>query len=923
MNSIFSPDSISSSHMSNILRQTSGDDPSQVYDLLHQNIKVPMRRRSSLEENVEGSRALGIREISNTTDDSERSLQLMMDTHEFQAQKHILEDFLWQSNRIEVDKTSTTSSIAKRFSTKTSFQKDMYSRHPVDHEQSDTKYDTDAKKKMIDFIDSIFPDEIRDTSRSRHESVDTPPRNAAPRHKFPSRGIEGYNPGRHFVSCRCEYPNENFYQHAAGKSLTELSVSRNAGFPNRRLDSLVSDLDASQVMADAKVSSLENFQFDNDSSAHRSKASFTHRDDSFTGKQFNSSGKTIKSFSEYDSQFFNVLDDNKNSKAESKTENFFKRDLGESLPLETSDQEKSRLLSSQGHLDASNLREIDGEYILSKECWACQNIKYKCPGDTIDCPLWNMQCSLPSLGDTWGGGGGGSIFDTKWNDDSKGLHKGLKSQHKHFKGKKGDFREELNRGKKGNGGRRGHRLLARSFSERISKSLKRGLSPLISSKFYGAKPSSVEEAASERDIQDYQNHNSFTTHDSFIDARNHRKNVNRRRKDKDGQGFHSQGKRKCHNNCGDTIDYCRIVLLPASHPNCNQDKWNCDFIIPGMPISPGCPSSLVTAPSPSILGPSFFNNYQNIPSNTYPSSFDLKPSVAKPSLFPPSIHSNLVPGNQIPEFSIVSRPTRSPLLRAPILSSGKDLFPFLQPSMTGSKEPVNSSSNQNKPSILMPSDLLPSTFDPSWSKPTLHTPSASKPSKPRPLLPISFPSLFRPSISNPLVSEPSMSFPFMPHPLKLEPSKLNPSSPLVNIPINSEPSISSPMKSKPSVSNPSISPTSPVNSPLMTEPSLSNPSISNPLALEPSLIYPLAKMPSSQDPVFLYPDEKLGVPTESPRPSPSPSMIPSEMLVIPSNSFPTGPIGQAPQQGLETSMPSVSPSETPVIDVSEYLSGSI
>jgi hypothetical protein len=35
----------------------------------------------------------------------------------------------------------------------------------------------------------------------------------------------------------------------------------------------------------------------------------------------------------------------------------------------------SRILASQGHVDASNLIKVNGEYILFQNCWSCKSIQ--------------------------------------------------------------------------------------------------------------------------------------------------------------------------------------------------------------------------------------------------------------------------------------------------------------------------------------------------------------------------------------------------------------------------------------------------------------------------------------------------------------------------------------------------------------------
>jgi hypothetical protein len=72
--------------------------------------------------------------------------------------------------------------------------------------------------------------------------------------------------------------------------------------------------------------------------------------------------------------------------------------------FQTAAEQNSRHL---GAFDTTNLRVVNGERVLPSNCWACANVQYRCPGESMNCPMWDMQCTTYG-----GGGGGGKQFDS-------------------------------------------------------------------------------------------------------------------------------------------------------------------------------------------------------------------------------------------------------------------------------------------------------------------------------------------------------------------------------------------------------------------------------------------------------------------------------------------------------------------------------
>jgi hypothetical protein len=53
-----------------------------------------------------------------------------------------------------------------------------------------------------------------------------------------------------------------------------------------------------------------------------------------------------------------------------------------------------RFLASRNQVRADDFRVVNGERIISRNCNICRNVQYRCPGEPLDCPLWNYQCSV-------------------------------------------------------------------------------------------------------------------------------------------------------------------------------------------------------------------------------------------------------------------------------------------------------------------------------------------------------------------------------------------------------------------------------------------------------------------------------------------------------------------------------------------------
>ena len=312
------------------------------------------------------------------------------------------------------------------------------------------------------------------------------------------------------------------------------------------------------------------------------------------------------------------------------------RRLGQVKKKETK-FEGSRKLTARSSIDVSNLYVVNGEYILSQNCWACQGVQHRCPGQTIDCPLWHMQCSLPvnagngeRRGPSYGMGKGKGKRGGGSNYYGKGMGKSGKKGGKSGKKHRGLFSEDDS-------------SVDEDSSERVS--MRSALAPRnlrrISDHFASDRDARM---FNHRDPND-QVRDAFTLPNNLGDTLNGVKTPNRENDPGDstnirvsaprnpsGQGtfdlvlstikapnrsddlikdLHEGGSGSCNgNSCGGNVDSCRVVMLPASHPRCN--------------LPPGPPGPLPSGP-PGPLPPG--------PPGPPPPTLSARPSVA-PSTLP-------------------------------------------------------------------------------------------------------------------------------------------------------------------------------------------------------------------------------------------------------------------------------------------------
>lgn len=572
------------------------------------------------------------------------------------------------------------------------------------------------------------------TSRSRRDSPDAPLRSIMGRQAGRNRN-NGL--GRQPVQCRCEYPDENIYQHSGGGNKASSSSSSWTNNKRTQTDSTSPGLDS---VADAFGS--------NKASSSSSSTPWTETE---------STSSALDSFRVFEKD----TDTTDTSPRHFSKRTFFDwRRLGDADEMVGIQFKGARRhLASQGHLDATNLREVNGEYVLSQDCWACQNIQYRCPGETIDCPLWDMQCSLPSYGDVdgSGGSGGGSggyeygYGSGKGSGNGMGKKGGKKGSdfdyYGYYSGKKGGYSGKGYAGKKGGYGKKGgkkHRgLLVDSLyvdedrvkpthhrSVRPPRSLRRGLdlsrqpirdlmfiNPHSQTKYgtskatsatwadllQGVRSSNVRDDTIDSTAAKFSNPRNpnentsdvVTVKDNLVSVLAKRRAPNRRDDiDEDVRNDNGGGK-KCNRGCSHkTFDSCRIVMLPSSHPRCNRDALDCKPTMPGMPRPPGCP------PNPAK------------PSS--PSAFD--PTGSRPSR---------------PSFS---NPAQAPFPKAPAKGPSSAPFPFFEPTpSTPSRNSFNPASIRTlspafkfpSPSVNIPSFVFPSW---EWEDPTTSPTESPEPS---------------------------------------------------------------------------------------------------------------------------------------------------------------------------------------------------
>ena len=575
----------------------------------------------------------------------------------------------------------------KRAKTKTLARNILLLQDGDEEDGEDTSGTTKASSRMFDDLASVFDgNKAGATSRSRRDSRDAPLRSSTPRQARQNRNGGG---GRQQVPCRCEYPGEDIYGTGRNKassssfsssSSTAADTSSRADFP----DVLV------RHKADRK-----NSPWAPDSSTSSALDSF---------------------------EMFETKSEDGEPVRESSARRFFNwRRLGDAKLVEIKFP-TSRNLASQGHVDASNLIEVNGEYVLSRDCWSCENVQYRCPGDPIDCPLWDMQCSLPSFMDSDGGGGTGSGKKGGGGYDSYGGKKGYgKGGGKKGYGKGGGKKSYgKGGGKKGYGkgggkkrrellsddesavepdimsGSRSRRILAprslRGLPERINPRAKaKGVGSSSTLSLFdlarGVRPTNTREddagAADTGFVRPSNQRDQGTVavkgNDSFNSVFGRMRSPNRR-SDVDEDARSSTGGSKCSGGCGGkSFDSCRIVMLPADHPRCNFD---CEPTMPGMPSPPGCPPT----PTAPVIPPDR-------------TSQPIRPSTRPPGLSPPGARTPFpFPSPGIPGATLdpAVLPTLPPYFPTPPRTRAPFLFPIVLP--TYADQPTSNPTESPRPS---------------------------------------------------------------------------------------------------------------------------------------------------------------------------------------------------------------------------------
>lgn len=179
-----------------------------------------------------------------------------------------------------------------------------------------------------------------------------------------------------------------------------------------------------------------------------------------------------------------------------------------------------------------------------------------------------------------------------------------------------------------------------------------------------------------------------------------------------GYGYDGGGGGGGCTSCGNQA--CRIVVLPANHPNCNSGL-DCKPTPPGVPAPPGCPPSggPPPGPQPTPLAPFDMPPFMIRPSDRQPTQpIPLTPSgpALPPSLFPPPSTPTGVPDPTGPRPSLLPPslfPPPGPLPPPPApnsLPSGNTFPPFfpslLSPTASPSESPEPSPSPSSVPSVF-------------------------------------------------------------------------------------------------------------------------------------------------------------------------------------------------------------------------------
>ncbi len=546
---------------------------------------------------------------------------------------------------------------------------------------------------LQDLVRAFDGDKAAATSRSRRDSNDAPLRSSLPRTSRQNRNGSG---GRQKVPCRCEYPGENIYGSSGGGNKASSSSSSNPTLND------FGEFTRYKMDRDSPPKTLDSSPLEVLTRNNRGRAYAPENSDTSTSS-------ALDSF-----QVFEIVDEDNDSVRKSSTRKYFNgRRLGDPKMVDVMFP-TSRNLASQGHVDATNLLEVNGEYILSQSCWSCDNVQYRCPGEPIDCPLWDMQCSLPSYMDEGGRNGGAGKKDGGGGFDYYGGRKGHGGK-KGYGGKKGggkkrrgllsdvesgvrpdDVSRDSGRSRRILTPRSLRRLTDRSENGRImsivdprlkadgsDSSSDRALFNLV----HGTRPSNTRDgdadfanarffhASHPRD----QGNTAVTVSDNLNSVLARMRSPNQRAgvdEDEDEDARGSNGGNKCNGGCGKTFDSCRIVMLPASHERC-QGALDCMPTIPGMPRPPGCSP---TPPPRAMPSPT----RSPIPQTPWP-LFTRVPEPGDSSTPPPNI---LNPALQ---------PTLPPfMVPTPVRTRSPFLFPFQKPN--DDIEPTGSPTESPAPS---------------------------------------------------------------------------------------------------------------------------------------------------------------------------------------------------------------------------------
>ena len=310
--------------------------------------------------------------------------------------------------------------------------------------------------------------------------------------------------------------------------------------------------------------------------------------------------------------------------------------------------EGSRKLTARGSIDASDLRIVNGERILSRHCWTCQGVQYRCPGQTINCPLWDMQCILPVNTDNSVGRGASYGMGKGMGKSGRTGGKSGKTGGKSGKKRRGLLFEDDSSVDEGSSERVSMRsVLAPRSLRRISDHSASGRDLRI---FNHRKPNEqvgyggilygFKTSYRENDPRASTN-GAFTVSDNLDSILRDIKAPNRRDdlvEDLRGGGDHSGGGGSCNGNCGGNFDSCRTVMLPASHPRCNYQR------------TPDPPTPIV-------------------PDRTPDPAIPTEPSTSKPTLAP----SNLA----IPNFETTEMPSSLPPAPTPTSAPVSLRFPTI------------------------------------------------------------------------------------------------------------------------------------------------------------------------------------------------------------------------------------------------------